>query len=146
MQVRAVNLADCDSLALLMSQLGYPTTPAQMAERLEAVQENSEYGSFVGEMGGRVVGMIGLRVGHLYELSGAYGQIMVLVVAEDMRNRGIGKLLIEAGEDWLKSQGAGFVMLTSARTRPDAHRFYERLGYQSTGIRLTKTLSVPGAL
>jgi hypothetical protein len=54
-----------------MSQLGYPTTPAQMAERLEAVQENREYGSFVGEMDGRVVGMIGLRVGHLYELSGA---------------------------------------------------------------------------
>ena len=146
MQVRAATLADSDSLALLMSQLGYPTTPAQMAERLEAVQENSEYESFVGEIDGRVVGMIGLRVGRLYELSGPYGQIMILVVVEDMRNRGIGKVLIEAGEIWLKSQGAGFVMLTSAWTRPDAHRFYERLGYQSTGVCFTKILGVRGTL
>jgi GNAT superfamily N-acetyltransferase len=53
---------------------------------------------------------------------------MLLVVAEDRRHRGIGKRLIEAGETWLKRQGAGVVMLTSAWTRPDAHRFSERLG------------------
>jgi hypothetical protein len=49
--------------------------------------------------------------------------------------------LVLAGEDWLKEQGAVEIIVNSSHFREDAHRFYQRLGYENTGIRLVKSLT-----
>jgi hypothetical protein len=49
---------------------------------------------------------------------------------------------VRAAEKWFVGQGVGTVMLTSRYTRQDAHRFYKRLGYKDTGMRLAKELKI----
>jgi len=138
--IRSARLEDVESLARLMTQLGYPTTPAAMHTRLEALLEHPGYQTFVAEEHGVVVGMAGACVGFAYEKDGIYGRLLALVVDADRRDRGIGEKLAEAAERWLRSQGAQAIMVTSRRERARAHRFYERLGYQITGLRLVKEL------
>jgi GNAT superfamily N-acetyltransferase len=50
----------------------------------------------------------------------------------DMRGKGIGARLINHCLDVARGRGIALVQLTSNAKRPDAHRFYERLGFEKT--------------
>jgi ribosomal protein S18 acetylase RimI-like enzyme len=56
------------------------------------------------------------------------------------RNRGIGRLLMEAAEASARARGAEQIVLDMSSANVDALRFYRRLGYVDTGIFLRRTL------
>ena len=55
-----------------------------------------------------------------------------------LRGRNIGEVLFRFAIDLARDNGCGLVQLTTDRTRPDAHRFYERLGFVASheGMKL----------
>jgi GNAT superfamily N-acetyltransferase len=59
-------------------------------------------------------------------------------VASDLRGRGIGRELMLHIIERARQRGCNLVQLTSDRTRADAHRFYERLGFETShhGMKL----------
>ena len=124
-----------------MSQLGYPTSSVEMRERLAAILPDSDYVTFVAEYQKEVVGVIGVGVNHYYEKNGVYGRLLALVVDEKWKGHGIGASLVVEGERWLKEREVSSIVVNSGRQRSDAHRFYERLGYEGTGLRFVKLLS-----
>ncbi|PNG23863.1 GNAT family N-acetyltransferase [Streptomyces cahuitamycinicus] len=50
----------------------------------------------------------------------------------DERGSGLGRQLIEWAVNASRDEGCQLVQLTSDRTRTDAHRFYERLGFTAS--------------
>ncbi|MFC9926739.1 GNAT family N-acetyltransferase [Streptomyces sp. NPDC127190] len=50
----------------------------------------------------------------------------------DERGSGLGSRLIEWAVDTARRLNCQMVQLTSDKTRPDAHRFYERLGFTAS--------------
>ncbi|MFI5619758.1 GNAT family N-acetyltransferase [Streptomyces sp. NPDC051567] len=50
------------------------------------------------------------------------------------RGRGLGQQLIEWAIEESRRQGCQLVQLTSDAARPDAHRFYERLGFVGSHV------------
>jgi GNAT superfamily N-acetyltransferase len=138
--IREAKTTDAADLARLVSQLGYPSTEQDMAERLEALAGKPEYVLFVAESSGRVVGLVGAFLGYALEFSGPWGRLMGLVVDEPFRGQGIGRRLMERIEAWLRDHGATRLTLTSGKQRTEAHRFYRRLGYEETGLRFVKRL------
>jgi GNAT superfamily N-acetyltransferase len=138
--VRAATPGDADGLAGLMTELGYPTTAAQMTARLAAILADGDYRTFVACDGATIAGAIGTRTFPLYESDAPYGQIMVLVVADSYRRRRVGRLLLEAAEAFFGERGASFAVVTSANRRSDAHAFYEKHGFAFDGRRYKKPL------
>jgi GNAT superfamily N-acetyltransferase len=57
------------------------------------------------------------------------GQIEVVHVSEARRNLGIGGDMMRWAIERCRERGCGMVQLTSNKKRPDAHRFYDRLGF-----------------
>ncbi|MFE6103016.1 GNAT family N-acetyltransferase [Streptomyces laurentii] len=55
-------------------------------------------------------------------------------VHADERGSGLGTQLIEWAVETSRAQGCGLVQLTSDVTRTDAHRFYERLGFEPSHL------------
>ncbi|MEU7020659.1 GNAT family N-acetyltransferase [Streptomyces sp. NPDC046203] len=55
-------------------------------------------------------------------------------VHTDERGSGLGTRLIEWAVETSRAQGCGLVQLTSDVTRTDAHRFYERLGFEPSHL------------
>ena len=51
-------------------------------------------------------------------------------IAESRRNAGIGSQMMRWAVERCREKGCGMVQLTSNKKRIDAHRFYERLGFQ----------------
>jgi GNAT superfamily N-acetyltransferase len=60
------------------------------------------------------------------------GQIEVVHVAAKHRNRGLGSQMMRWALERCRERGCGMVQLTSNKKRLDAHRFYERLGFQKS--------------
>lgn len=50
-------------------------------------------------------------------------------VGSAARGSGLGAALMEWAHEQARARGASLVQLTSDKRRPEAHRFYERLGY-----------------
>ncbi|EMY5507904.1 GNAT family N-acetyltransferase [Bacillus wiedmannii] len=63
-----------------------------------------------------------------------------LVTAEAHRSKGYGKVLLSYVEKWGKEKGCSSIVLTSAFPRMDAHRFYEREGYDKVSYSFYKEL------
>ena len=141
LRIRSAVPEDSSALARLMSQLGYATSAGEMQERLLGILRHPDYMTYVAELSGEVVGMIGAGIGRYYERDGDYGRLLALVVDEGLRGRGVGASLVAEAERRLKEAGAGAVIVNSGGQRGGAHRFYRRLGYSETGLRFVKELS-----
>lgn len=80
-----------------------------------------------------IVGM--LQLSFLPGLS-RYGswraQLENVRVATDRRGEGIGKQLCEWAIDEARARGCRLIQLTTDKRRPAAHRFYSRLGFNTT--------------
>ena len=138
--VREAEKRDLGVLAKLMSELGYPTSFEEMNRRLEEISADPSYGTLVAETDGQVLGVVGLHLERFYEKNEPCARLMALVVGSEHRDRGVGRALISAAEDWARRRGAGEVMLTTHKRRADAHRFYRNVGYEATGYRFYKEL------
>ncbi|MFE1584444.1 GNAT family N-acetyltransferase [Streptomyces sp. NPDC058737] len=87
----------------------------------------------------RVVGTLQLTIVPGLSRRGATRSIIEGVrIHGDERGSGLGTQLIEWAIDESRRQGCHLVQLTSDKSRTDAHRFYERLGFSAshTGFKL----------
>lgn len=142
MRIRPMAPADAGQVAELVTQLGYPSSPSQLARRFALVADRPDHGVLVAVApDGAVLGVIHLRVAGLLEMEPT-AVIESLVIDERARGRGIGGQLVAAAEQWARARGVGAVWVRSNVTRVAAHRFYERLGYTrvTTSFAFTKPL------
>ncbi|PTT69671.1 GNAT family N-acetyltransferase [Arthrobacter sp. HMWF013] len=60
-------------------------------------------------------------------------------VAGSLRGQGIGKVMVQWAIEESRRRGCSMMQLTTHKTRTAAHRFYERLGFDSSheGMKLT---------
>ena len=140
MDVRPSRAADFPALAQLMTELGYPTSTAEMEARMAVIDAHPDFATFVAELDGLVAGMISVFVSPSLLRSEPNGAIVALVVSAAFRGRSIAPALIVRGETWLREHGANRATVNPSIHREPAHRLYNRLGYEHTGLRLTKVL------
>lgn len=131
MKIRAAVPADSPVLAVLATQLGYPSTPEQIAARLADVTPRPENAVLVAEADGAegaVIGWIHVAGHHGIETD-PFAQILALVVDENHRGGGTGAALVEAASEWAGRSGFRLLRVRSNVVRERTHRFYERLGF-----------------
>ena len=138
LKVRQAQMSDATTIASLVTQLGYPTGDGEMIDRLKRTLDDPRHTVFVADTDGGVVGMGAACVEHNLERDEPQVRVMGLVVDEKARGRGVGAFLMQQIEEWARERGADRVTLTSGNYRPEAHKFYEAIGYQITGTRFIK--------
>ena len=80
------------------------------------------------ETDGRVIGFLHAAD---YETihTGSLKNIISLAVEESSRGTGVGRLLLDAVENWAREEGCEAVRLVSGFNRVKAHAFYAHCGY-----------------
>ncbi len=138
--IRPAEERDAVDMARLATQLGYPSEAAQMASRLRRAAGRADMQALLAERDGRILGMVGLLVFPTFVLDSPHGYITTLVTEETARGVGIGCELLKAAEAWFAARGITKVSLTTHLRREQAHRYYERRGYEFNGRRYVKSL------
>jgi len=94
----------------------------------------------VAEAGGAVAGTMQLLFLPGLSRRGALrAQVEAVRVDAPWRGHGLGSAMIRWGTGEARRRGCALVQLTSDKSRADAHRFYERLGFTASheGMKLT---------
>lgn len=95
----------------------------------------------VAERAGRVVGTLQLTIlPGLSRGAATRGQVEAVRVAASERGTGLGGQLLRWAIEEARRSGCALVQLTTDRTRTDAHRFYESLGFEATHVGYKLTL------
>ncbi|MFC5801221.1 GNAT family N-acetyltransferase [Streptomyces formicae] len=147
LQIRPASPADIPAIVAMLADdpLGArrespdDLTPYTAAfERLAA--DPNQY-LIVAEREGRVVGTLQLTVIPGLSRRGATRSIIEAVrIHADERGGGLGTQLIEWAVDKSRRRNCQLVQLTSDATRTDAHRFYERLGFEASHLGFKRAL------
>jgi GNAT superfamily N-acetyltransferase len=128
--VRRARLTDAEPIACLCGQLGYPSTANHVARRLRMILRDQDHAVFVAGAGdGSLAGWAHIGIGK-WLVSDCWAEVGGLVVDQQQRGRGIGALLMERAEGWARGKGVKMVRLRSNVVRQEAHRFYQKLGYE----------------
>jgi GNAT superfamily N-acetyltransferase len=142
--VREMLPMDAAAVAELTTQLGYAASTTDIRRRYDFINGREDARLFVAQQaGGSVIGWIHVQRTNLLEAD-PRAEIWGLVVAESARRIGVGRLLIHAAEEWALDRGLKVMALRSNNLRLDAHKFYERLGYEvvKTQTAFRKALSL----
>lgn len=102
-----------------------------------AAQPGNDY--LLAEIDGEVAGCLQLTVIHGLSRTGvSRAQIEGVRVAGSYRGKGIGEALFREAIRRAREAGCGLVQLTTDKARPDALRFYEKLGFTASheGMKL----------
>lgn len=137
--IRPATAADAGPLARLAGQLGYSTSQDDVTRRLAGLSAAPGHAVLLAILDdGTVAGWLHL---HLHEglLDERMAEVGGLVVEAEYRNRGIGQRLMDAAEGWAREHGCRGLTVRSNVIRHDAHRFYERLGFET--IKSQRVLS-----
>jgi len=122
---------DAERIASLFTDEGYPSGPSDIVERLGRF--SSEHSRvIVADNDGEVLGFVAIHALPRFEHSDRVLRVMALVVDAGVRERGVGRLLMEEAERIGRDLGAAFAEVTAGHHRPDARRLYEDLGYDGS--------------
>jgi GNAT superfamily N-acetyltransferase len=108
---------------------------------LEAIAADANQRLVVAEAGGEIVGTFQLSFLPGLSHRGAWrGQIEAVRVAKPLRGHGLGEQMMRWAIDECRKRSCSLVQLTTAKSRADAHRFYERLGFAPTHVGMKLVL------
>ncbi|MFE9391092.1 GNAT family N-acetyltransferase [Streptomyces sp. NPDC006784] len=120
-------------------------TPSDLAPyraAFERVDADPHQHLVVAEIDGRAVGTLHLTIIPGLSRRGSTRSLIEAVrVHTDQRGSGLGTRLIEWAVAESRRQECVLVQLTSDATRVEAHRFYERLGFQASHLGFKMPLS-----
>ena len=140
-RLRPMTPQDVGRGVVLLAQLGYDMTAAELAHRVGEVLANPDHALLVAESGGEVVGLM-----HVFDRPAVENPreaiVEAIVVDAACRRSGVGKALMDEAERWGMARGCRGVALSSNVTRKPAHAFYAALGYRvaATSLVIRKSL------
>jgi GNAT superfamily N-acetyltransferase len=146
--LRRAEVADVPTIVRLLAadQLGATrdgvTTPDDLASYERAfrdIDRDPAHLLVVAQSGPDVVGTMQLSfIPGLARRAPLRAQIEAVRVHESYRSRGLGAAMMGWAIEEARRRGCGLVQLTTDKARPDAHRFYERLGFVAShqGMKL----------
>ncbi|MEE1667530.1 GNAT family N-acetyltransferase [Streptomyces sp. WAC07094] len=139
LEIRPVVTDDVSAVVAMLAddQLGArresPDDLTPYLNALERVNGDPNQHLMVAVRDGRIVGTLQLSIIPGLSRRGATRSIVEAVrIHADERGSGLGTQLLQWAIDESRRQDCQLVQLTSDVSRTDAHRFYERLGFESS--------------
>ena len=139
LKIREAKPGDSEVLVDLIKYLGHEIDEKSVRKNIGKLAKAGE-SPLVATLDKKVVGFVGVHRMVTVHRPAPVGRIPVLVVAQEAQDHGIGRLLVEAAEQWCRKAGCQIIEVTSNDRRAAAHAFYRHLGYERTSMRFMKKL------
>ncbi|MEJ8658409.1 MULTISPECIES: GNAT family N-acetyltransferase [Streptomyces] len=147
LQIRPASPADIPAIVAMLADdpLGArresPDDLTPYTAAFDRLAEDPNQHLVAAEREGRIVGTLQLTVIPGLSRRGATRAVIEGVrIHADERGGGLGGRLIEWAVDESRRRDCQLVQLTSDVSRTDAHRFYERLGFEASHVGFKRTL------
>ena len=127
-KIRPAKKDDCRQITNLTNQLGYPSSFEKVCQIVDLVLNHNDHQIYVAEIEDELASYVHL-VCTMRISSDPFVEIAALVVHEDYRNRGIGKLILQAAQNWTIEKGYQKIRIRSNIIRQEAQGFFRQQGF-----------------
>lgn len=125
-----------DDLGRTREIVSDPVDPAYVAG-FEAITADPNQHLVVAELDDKIVGTMQLSYLPGIQFRGGWRQQVEAVrVDSRIRGQGLGRRMMDWAIDQARQRGCMIVQLSSQNDRKDAHRFYERLGFDRDHVQM----------
>ncbi|MGF6345770.1 GNAT family N-acetyltransferase [Variovorax sp. W2I14] len=133
LKVRRAAPDDAARIDALYGQLVGDTARCVLPERIRELSESPRAALLVAEMDGRVCGtvLVSLCEDVMFNRQ-PFAIVENIVVDAIVRNQGVGAELLREAEAYCVANDCSKIMLLSSMDRTDAHRFFERCGFDTS--------------
>ena len=138
-KLRDAKPGDASRLVELIAELGHEVTEKQVRKNLAALKKAGET-PIVATLDKAVVGLVGVHRMVTVHRPAPVGRIPILVIAKEAQGLGLGRMLVDAVEQWCRDKGCQLIEVTSNDRRAESHAFYRHMGYERSSIRFFKKL------
>ena len=115
--------------------------PETYYSSFEQIHNDPNHELIVAERDGEVIGTLHLMFLPSVSFQGGLrAQVESVRVDRRFQSQGIGSDMMKWSMERAKQRGAQIVQLTTHKTREDAHRFYEKLGFKGTHLGMKLSL------
>jgi ribosomal protein S18 acetylase RimI-like enzyme len=145
MDIAPISENDLSQLAGLQTELiNEESNIHRMRELLPVILKDNNYCLLGAEKEGRLVGsLVGIVCHDLVWKCVPFMVVENVIVTKELREQGIGRMLIEEIERIAKARDCRYIMLVSSAKRRKALGFYRALGYDSAQYRAFKKFLEP---
>jgi glucosamine-phosphate N-acetyltransferase len=140
--IRSTKREDFDEIIPLLRQL-WPANPIDFKAARDIFDRGlaSDRRAYLCAcLGEKIIGFGTLMIRDCLWLQGDVGYICDLVVDQEHRGTGIGTALVERAIEIARQRGCRRVELDSGFHRTEAHRFYERRGFEKRAFLFSRVL------
>jgi GNAT superfamily N-acetyltransferase len=128
-KIRSPRDGDEIQLAELCGEMGYPSSPSEVAQRLVALSGRDDHTVFVAtDTHDHPICLAHVHLSYRI-VADSFAELGAFVVSGEYRGEGIGERLLAEAERWGREKGGGLFRVRSNAKRERAHRFYLRAGY-----------------
>jgi GNAT superfamily N-acetyltransferase len=129
-RIRPGRADDAAALARLCTELGYPTSEAQMADRLLRLG-TVDHGLFVAESheDGDLLGVVDVHERRVLE-EDPFAELIALIVTRESQGEGIGSALVAEAVRWARSHRLPKIWVRVSVWREGTPEFYQSLGFR----------------
>ncbi|MET7253411.1 GNAT family N-acetyltransferase [Dyadobacter fermentans] len=99
---------------------------------------NPNISYFLAELDGKPIGIVSCHIQPLLHHAALVSEIQEMYVEPEYRSQQVGKALMEHVTAFAKGEGAIQMEVTSRATREQAHRFYQREGFEKSHVKLVR--------
>jgi GNAT superfamily N-acetyltransferase len=115
--------------------------PDSYYSAFEQIENDTNHELIVAESNGRLIGTLHLMfLPSISYQGGLRAQVESVRVDREYQNKGIGSKMMAWAIERARVRGAHLVQLTTHKSREDAHRFYERLGFKGSHLGMKLSL------
>ena len=138
--IRHATTNDAEAVRDLLGQLGYPFTVEAVHDRLTLLAAAGTDPVLLAVQDGVPFGLIALHLATMLQVAEPVARVTALVVQDQGRGAGVGRLLVDAGDELARRAGCRTLELTTAVVRIDAHAFYRKLGFMNSSLRFSRPI------
>lgn len=139
MSIRTANINDAANIRSLLNQLGYPTQLEGLTDKIVRLINHPDQSLIVYD-DGSVKAVMSIHFTPQLGLEGDFAIISYFAVDEAARSEGIGLKLEDYCVQLAKDRNCDRIQVHCHIRRTEAHRFYERQGYQESRKYFIKKL------
>jgi aminoglycoside 6'-N-acetyltransferase I len=139
LEIRVATATEAPGLAILLAEAGHAIDARDLAERIGALRSSSAT-ALVALQWGPPSGLVVLHWYPTLHSARPTAQITTLLVSQEERRRGIGRMLLKAAAQAARTAGCGELELAASADAPSLHAFCRATGFAEAGQRFTRSL------
>lgn len=140
-KLRPAEINDANLVYPLICQLvGFDFDRNSFEETFENNMKNNSVNYWVIEKENSVIGFVSLHIQKLLHHQKKVAEVQELCIHEKFTGMGFGKLLLDEAIQEAEKQNCEIIELDASNKRVEAHRFYEREGWERSHFKFTRKL------